>query len=124
MSDPSNRVWVVNMTEDRWTMPPEKVPVSLTPAEAFAARMTVRDYAKLEHGRLHNQRIPELKRLWANWQASTVDNPDQPFTRRDMANLLTSLYGDLSAYSMNSQAQVFSGALYTAFEDMGGRLRD
>lgn len=88
----------------------EKQPVDLTPEQALRQGMSVREYAALEHGRLHNGRIRELRALIAAKEGAQFPSAELPLTRGDLATVLSAIAINLGAYSHNTQGQVFSEA--------------
>ena len=100
---------------------PEVTPVDLLPVEAFGQGMSLHQYAKLEHGRLHNARIREFRQIVARQRALSVERPKDPATREDIALLIAVMYGHHSSYGAVDdvkKAEAFAAAL----ETMGGKL--
>ncbi len=101
-------------------LPAEKVPVKMTPEQAFAKGMRVRDYAQLEHGRLHRDRVEKLRQLWNQKRAETVPAGHLPLDTHQAALILVTLYEHHAAYSMNTQSQIQAEGYYKAFLALGG----
>lgn len=96
-------------------------PVSpVTPEEGFAKGMSLSAYMKLGHGREHAMRHRAFEALAMRELAASVQNPDAPATRGDIALLLAGLYAANRGYSMNHDAQRDANAALAGILALGG----
>jgi hypothetical protein len=94
----------------------------VTPAEGFAAGMTLDAYMKLGHGREHNARLAEFRLLCVREIAAAVPDAKAPATREDIALVLAALYSANAGYTMNHDAQREARAAAEGIEAMGGTV--